>query len=108
MGHFWTAFLRPFLLFWSAILVFVTGGGLAARAQVAQCGGYADVLADLQASYGETSVWEGEVGTGQRLVVTAAPDGSTWTALVIEGAMACLLSSGRSWSGVARPAGEDI
>lgn len=88
-----------------AILLFGLAG--MGRAET-RCGGYADVLADLRASYGETSVWEGEVGTGQRLVVTAAPDGSTWTALVIEGSMACLLSSGRSWSGVARPAGEDI
>lgn len=73
-----------------------------------RCGALADVLADLQASYRETTVWEGAVGTGQRLVVTAAPDGSTWTALVVEGPRACLLSSGASWSGVARPAGEDI
>ncbi len=88
-----------------ASLVFLTA---AATAQGARCASLADVLADLRVSHDEAIVWEGSTSGGQRLLVTAAPDGSTWTALAVDGPRACLVAAGVSWSGVARPAGEDI
>lgn len=77
-------------------------------AQTAQCAGLAEVLTGLSAGYGESIVWEGERAPEGRLVVTARPDGSTWTALIVQDDVACLAASGNGWSGVARPAGEDI
>lgn len=77
-------------------------------AQTAQCAGLAEALTGLSAGYGESIVWEGAAAPEGRLVVTARPDGTTWTALMVLGDLACLVASGNGWSGVARPAGEDI
>lgn len=73
--------------------------GGAAAAQALQCAGMADALANLQSRYGEIVVWDGETGNGPRLLVTARPDGTSWTALAVEGAVACMLTSGTAWTG---------
>jgi len=78
------------------------------HAQIQRFGSLADVLADLHRAYQETTVWEGTISPRQKLILTSAPEGATWTALIVEGAVACLLTSGRGTSGKVRPAGEDI
>lgn len=96
----------------AALLLIFTLIGLSlaatvAQAQIQRCGSLADVLADLHRAYQETTVWEGTISPRQKLILTSAPDGATWTALVVEGTVACLLISGKGTSGKVRPAGED-
>lgn len=79
---------------------------VAARAQPAQCGGYADILGDLAQAYHERIVWAGERGEAGQLVITAKPDGSTWTAMLVRGGVACLVAAGTGWA--AMGTGEDI
>lgn len=76
------------------------------RHQRARCGGYADVLADLARAYGEQVLWVGQRGAAGQLVVAGKPDGSTWTALLVQGEVACLAASGTGWA--AKPVGEGI
>jgi hypothetical protein len=80
----------------------------AAMAQVQRCGSLADVLADLSSAYHETIIWEGTISPRQKLILTSSADGATWTTLVVEGTVACLLTSGRGTTVKLRPAGEDI
>ena len=81
----------------------------AALADAPRCMGQADALASLKARYGEDLRWSGLTTNGQLLAVTLAPDGTTWTALVIApDGRACFLAAGESWA--ERPAqapGED-
>lgn len=79
---------------------------LGALAQSGQCGGYADVLADLRSAYHERVVWVGKRGEAGQLVITAKADGSTWTAMLVRGGVACLVSAGTGWAAIAT--GEDI
>lgn len=80
----------------------------AVSAQAPQCGPYAGVLEGLATKYGETIVWQGNrLPTGHQ-VITAAGNGGTWTALIVQGTDACIATFGATWDGVARPAGEDI
>lgn len=102
------AIFRPTCLLLFLVMGFATLTAATAQAQMRRCGSLADVLADLSRAFQETIVWEGTIGPRQKLVLTAAADGATWTALVVEGAVACLLTAGRGTSGAVRPAGEDI
>ena len=88
------------------ILIAISLSGLAAMAQTPRCGGYADVLADLATSYHERIVWVGDRGAECQMVITAVPDGSTWTALLVRGDVACLVSAGKNRA--ASKPGEDI
>ena len=81
---------------------------LAAPAQTPQCGSPVEILAGLASRYSEVVVAEGEVGGGQTLLITATPDGATWTAIMVKGDLACLVSSGHNWRDPAKPAGEGI
>ena len=97
------------LLLMSLLAVLVLAAAaltIPAQAQGARCGGYVDVLADLARSYQERIVWTGERGAAGTLVITARSDGSTWTALLVRGEIACLAAAGTGWT--ASPAGEDI
>ncbi len=98
----------PLLLLSLIVVLALTIAALTqpARAQGARCGGFVDVLADLDRSFGEKVVWIGERGTAGHLVITAKVDGSTWTALLVRGEVACLAAAGTGWT--ARPAGENI
>lgn len=70
---------------------------LAAQAEVT-CGEEGPALRNLATKYNETAVWEGLAQDGVRLVITANPDGSTWTALALNGkGQACILGSGTRW-----------
>ena len=84
--------------------------GLASTARAATCTGLADALAQLSAQYREEVLFQGQTTSGQRLIITAAPDGSTWTELVQPGPdRACPIGSGTGWQiGTdATPAGQE-
>lgn len=78
----------------------------AADASPAPCTGLADLLARLEARYGEHMLWQGTGADGQsRLLVTAQPAGGTWTAMVQHpDGRVCLLATGESWQAGAAPA----
>lgn len=62
-----------------------------------QCGPWPDVAAGLQNRYGESVLFEGTPNPGQGgVVITAKPDGTTWTALSLspDGRIACLRAGG--------------
>lgn len=93
--------LWPYMLLiavaWIALAVFAAP----ARAQTT-CRGMADALAGLRASYAEVVLWEGVAENGQRLILTANPDGTTWTALTQSpeaSDQVCFVASGVVWSG---------
>lgn len=90
------------LAFWGPLLFLVAlavaAAPLAAFAEP-RCLGQADALADLKARFDEDLRWSGLITNGQLLAVTLAPDGTTWTALVIRpDGLACLLAAGESWA----------
>lgn len=100
--------LLPYLIFVAFVLLAL----LTARAAFAgdRCAGLADVLAGLRTNYGELVLWQGFDRMGNRLIITANPDGSGWTALIqTETEKACLLHGGdsRSAGDVAAPAGKE-
>lgn len=75
----------------------------------AQCGEVGAMLRALATKYHEAEVWRGVAGDGLFLLITANPDGSTWTALRLapEG-QACLLVAGPNWQpGNPAPLGEE-
>lgn len=90
------------LAFWGPLLFLVAlavaAAPLAAWAEP-RCMGQADALADLKERYGEDLRWSGLIENGKLLAVTLAPDGTTWTALVIApDGRACFLAAGESWA----------
>lgn len=99
MKAFRIIFFAPLL--WLAV-------ALAASAQTPQCGPLAEVLAGLASRYNEVVVNDGEAGGGRVLLITATPDGATWTTVMVQGDLACLVASGVSWRDATKPAGEGI
>lgn len=90
------------LTFWGPLLFLVmlavAAAPLAAFAEP-RCMGQADALADLKTRFDEDLRRSGLITNGQLLAVTLAPDGTTWTALVIApDGLACLLAAGESWA----------
>ena len=85
----------------------------AARAATAQCGGIVDVLAQLDAKYGERQLFVGQSAQDTAVVITAHPDGSSWTTVVADsGGRACIGTSGSTGRaggtpGPPGPAGEE-
>lgn len=68
-----------------------------------QCAGVADVLAGLQAGYGETIRARGLISAESMIVVTAGESGS-WTLLVVSAdGVACLMASGGMFEVVDAP-----
>ena len=73
---------------------------LAAPAWAEQkCAPYDQVEATLAAEFRETRVQQGIVGDGQAmLVIYAAPDGATWTAVMVRpDGLACMAAAGTDW-----------
>lgn len=105
------SYQRPF---WSyvhlAVIAFLLlTMATSARAEL-RCAGLADVLAGLRTGYGELVLWQGFDRKGNRLIITANPDGSGWSALAQADAdKFCMLFGGDSWSAgdVAPPAGKE-
>ena len=98
----------PYILFALIALVLLTMA-TSARAEL-RCAGLADVLAGLRAGYDELVLWQGFDRKGNRLIITANPDGSGWSALAQADAdKFCMLFGGDSWSvgDVAPPAGKE-
>lgn len=62
-----------------------------------QCGPLEQVLAGLDERFHEKALWEGLDGKGGRTILTVAPDGSTWTALYVTEATACIVAAGEAW-----------
>ena len=98
--------LWVFVGFVSLLLLFT--GSCPGHAQTPQCGSLAEVLAGLASRYNEVVVGDGEAGGGRTLLITATPDGATWTAVMVHGELACLVAAGVGWHDPTRPAGEDI
>lgn len=74
------------------------------RAATTQCVGLADLLATLDQKYGEAVIWTG-ITDAALLVITANPDGSTWTAFVQRpDDMACVFAHGQQWLPGSAPA----
>jgi len=73
-----------------------------------QCGGVADVLAGLAATYGETVRVSALMTGGDVMIITAAPGGG-WTALgVTADGQACILAAGEAFEvQEAEPPGDD-
>ena len=70
-----------------------------AHAATVQCAGIADMLAQLNAKYGERQMFVGRFVDGTRFILAANPSGTSWTALVVGPAgKACIGASGPSWS----------
>lgn len=75
------------------------------------CGSLADVLAGLRSTFGEEVLLQGADIDGRQFVLTANPDGSTWSILTRSpDATACIVLAGANWSAgdpVAPPADEE-
>lgn len=68
------------------------------------CIGLADLLAGLHAKYGESVIWTGITDTAL-LVVTANPDGSSWTSFVQRSDdKGCVFAHGEQWLPGSAPA----
>lgn len=84
-------------VFWAAVTFAVIGAQYALAQTGPQCGPWPDVAAGLQKRYGESVLFEGTPNPGQGgVVITAKPDGTTWTALSLspDGRIACLRAGG--------------
>lgn len=90
---------RPRPLWPYFVLVAITWIALAlAPANAATCTGLADALARLATSYQEAVLWQGDTPQGERLIITANPDGTTWTAIVQPAPeSACFIAAGNVW-----------
>lgn len=69
-----------------------------ALAESAQCGGVADLLAQLGNRYHEQQLFIGQMGQGANLIITANPSQTSWTALVVSlDGRACIAAIGADW-----------
>ena len=101
--------LRMLGLWLAAATLLLASAPTSGRAAGSSCAGQADVLADLKTRFDEELRWSGLTTSGPLLALTLAPDGTTWTLMVVRpDGMACLLAAGDGWAD--RPAqapGED-
>lgn len=87
-----------------AILLVASGGWSPVRGQtepyVAPCGPLAGQLAALRNGYGEVVLLQAAVDDGMRLIVTVNPNGTKWTAMLVNASgLACTQLFGPEWSG---------
>lgn len=68
-----------------------------------QCGPLEQILAKLAEKYGEGMLWQGRDAKGRLTIVTANPNGTTWTALVVSGPTTCVADHGDSWTNGSAP-----
>ena len=102
------------ILCWLGLVVFllasvmVSTAALSAPAQ--QCGPLQQMLAQLSSTYRESALFTGAVKDGVSVIITANPQGSTWTALLSDGAgNPCIVALGPGWQpgGVPAVLGEE-
>lgn len=87
----------PYLIF-AAFFLLALVAARAAQAEL-RCAGLADVLAGLRTGYGELVLWQGRDRNGHYLIVTANPDGTSWSGLIrTDPEKVCLLMGGDKWS----------
>jgi hypothetical protein len=62
------------------------------------------ILRQLETQHGERPLWHGLGGDGRLLEIVAAPDGSSWTALVSlppsaqhPDGLSCVVATGQAW-----------
>ena len=93
---------------WLALAVFLGGSvfvSTAALSAPAQCGPLQQMLAQLSSTYRESALFTGAVKDGVSVIITANPEGSTWTALQLDGAgNACIVALGPGWQPGVLPA----
>lgn len=72
--------------------------------QMPQCGPLAEILSALSDRFQERVLFEAIANDGSRMLVTANPDGTTWSAMTVDLAtVACLRIVGTSWRPGAAP-----
>ena len=73
------------------------------------CGPASEMLDQLRSQRGEVMLFVGGVTETQTVILTATPDGSNWTFVVVdEGMKACIGAAGPSWSpGGQQPVGKE-
>lgn len=90
---------RPAKAAFVCVLVIVILGILTsmARAQTqAICGPEAAMMVSLATKYGEAPIFSGDTGDS-RIVMTVNSSTGTWTALALQGGLACIRAAGRSF-----------
>lgn len=81
------------------ILVIVILGILSTVANATvQCAPESAVLEGLASKFGETPIFSGPTESGSRIVITVNSAKGTWTALTLQGGLACIRASGLSFS----------
>ncbi len=100
--------MRPFLWFLfltcllaaSAVLSTAMIGSPVFGQTAPQCGSFAELLVRMEQVYGETEIWSGTIQSGGgRMAITVNPDGTTWTAIIVNASgLACLVTAGPEWA----------
>jgi hypothetical protein len=77
-----------------------------AQEQQPTCAPIDQIEANLAAEYQETRVQQGVVGEGRAmLLIFAAPDGATWTAVMLRhDGIGCMAAAGSDWQARSDPA----
>jgi hypothetical protein len=83
----------------AALSTLLAGPALAQEQQQPTCAPIDQIEAKLAAEYQETRVQQGVVGEGRAmLVIFAAPDGATWTAVMLRhDGVGCMAAAGSDW-----------
>ncbi len=86
----------------AVMLLTVSGGWSPVRGQIAPampaCLPLDRMLATLSSEFSERPLFEAVTNDGSRMMVTANPDGTTWSAMTVDhAASACLRIVGTSW-----------
>lgn len=82
-----------------ALLVFILAAAWSVAAQAQQaCAPRADIVAELQAKYGETRRGAGLQNRGSVTEVFASAETGTWTIIVTRpDGVACMMAAGEAW-----------
>jgi hypothetical protein len=83
----------------AALLSIAAGSAPAVAQEQPACAPIADIEAKLAAEYQETRVQQGIVGDGRAmLLIFAAPEGKTWTAVMLRhDGVGCMAAAGSDW-----------
>jgi hypothetical protein len=97
--------MRLKVAFAAALSTLLAAPALAQEQQPA-CAPIDQIAAKLAAEYSETRVQQGVVGEGQAmLLIFAAPDGATWTAVMLRhDGVGCMAAAGSDWQARSDPA----
>jgi hypothetical protein len=98
--------MRLKVAFAAALSTLLATPALAQDAGQPACAPIDQIAAKLAAEYHETRVQQGVVGEGQAmLLIFAAPDGATWTAVMLRhDGVGCMAAAGSDWQARSDPA----